>query len=115
MIGQDRHSSAERIARSGAIGSGDRSGGLSEETAHKVLTCGLAAAYVPQRGQSMKPRKETRTDCTPIGLLLNLSSHRLCVSRARPDLGGDVTDEEHLRAQRQWRERNDPRPFLITG
>lgn len=26
MIGQDRHASAERVARSGAIGSGDRSG-----------------------------------------------------------------------------------------
>ena len=36
--------------------------------------------------------------------------------RARPDSGGVRTDEEAFESfQRQWRERNDPRPFLITG
>ena len=67
--------------------------GLSEEAAHKVLTCGLAAAYVPQRGQSMKPRKDSnrlhaRSACS------NLSSHRAMRIARPPDLGRRVTDEE---------------------
>ena len=62
--------------------------GLSEEAAHKVLTCGLAAAYVPQRGQSMKPRKRLEQIARSIGLLEPEQPSGYAYRAPAPDPGG---------------------------
>lgn len=64
----------------------------------------------------MKPRKRLEQIARSIGLLEPEQPSGYAYRAPAPDLGRRVTDEEAFESfQRQWRERNDPRPFLITG
>ena len=76
------------------------------------ISSGLCAAERAINEASQRLEQIARS----IGLLEPEPTIGLCVSRAAPDLRRRVTDEEAFESfQRQWRERNDPRPFLITG